>query len=134
MTDYRVLVTGARDWQAEQTVWDALAEVLRRLKPGEALTVVHGDCPNGADRFASRWCRLPDSPDEHATVVEERHPADWNRLGKKAGMVRNAEMVKLGADVCLAFLTPASVGGKACAEMAEKAGIPVQYYRTDDKE
>ena len=55
----------------------------------------------------------------------ESHPAEWKTYGKAAGMRRNAEMVALGADLCLAFPTPASIGTYGCMEMARKAGIKV---------
>lgn len=66
----------------------------------------------------------------------------WRRLGSRAGLVRNAEMVKAGADVCLAFLCPCTAakctrpefhyshGASHCAELAERAGIPTfRWFR-----
>jgi hypothetical protein len=116
----RVLVTGSRDWANSATVFDALAE----HNHGH-VTLVSGACPRGADRMAETAAR--------AFGWEiERHPANWaGGYGKAAGFRRNAEMVKLGADVCLAFIRNGSRGATHCAYLAEKAGIPVRRY-TDD--
>ena len=55
-----------------------------------------------------------------------RHPADWDKHGKAAGMIRNREMVALGADICLAFPIGRSPGTRACIREAQRAGIPVR--------
>jgi hypothetical protein len=143
----RVLVTGSRDWMDEAAVWRALAEIARSLPPDQALTIVHGGCPTGADQMADDWGR-----DFGATI--ETRPADWDhctdacpqghRKSKQtddvvhpgacadycpsAGPRRNHEMVRLGADICLAFLTPASRGGAQTARLAEQAGIPTRRH------
>jgi hypothetical protein len=142
---FRVLVTGSRSWPSEDAVWEALAFVCAEdLPDGGTLTVVHGACKTGADRFARTWCTLP-NPD--VTVVEERHPADWGHCtpacyhqprrgpdGSKrcpfAGPRRNAEMVALGADLVLAFPLPGdrklSRGTWNCVDTARKAGLTVE--------
>ncbi len=131
---FRVLITGSRPWKDEQAIRDALASVIALQGP-ENVTVVHGAASRGADAIADR---VATSWGGGLTV--ERHPADWARHGRRAGFVRNAEMVALGADVCLAFIDPCadakcrksephgSHGASRTADLAEKAGIPTRRY------
>jgi hypothetical protein len=109
----RILITGSRDWIDADSIEHALE--LFRLP----LVVVHGDCPTGADAIAKRWADATDG------ARQESHPADWS-LGKKAGPLRNQEMVDLGGYyACLAFPLGESRGTRDCMRRAEKAGIPV---------
>lgn len=122
---YRVLVTGSRSWDDHDTVRAALA--VARWDAAGPMVVVHGACTSGADAIASWWCRQF-ARTKGLGITEERHPADWERHGRRAGFVRNAEMVALGADVCLAFIRAASPGASHCARLAEEAGIPTRRF------
>jgi len=102
------------------------------LGPGKHV-IVHGACPTGADKMADDFAKYHD-------LSIDPHPADWNRLGRAAGPLRNAEMVALGADICLAFIGNCSSprchrpephpshGATHCANLAERAGIPVRRF------
>jgi hypothetical protein len=116
-----VLVTGARDADIDrhrQIVWDELEEATQS-RGTRFVTVVHGMCPRGGvDLFADQWAT------DHDWSEAERHPADWDRYGKNAaGPIRNSAMVKLGADLCLAFPLAGSSGTWDCAKKAVRAGI-----------
>lgn len=133
MTTFRVLVTGSRTWTHPahiQTELDAAFDAMLYAWRTTGVTydefvVVHGDCPRGADHLADRYARA------HRWTVE-RHPADWRRLGRAAGPIRNQHMVDLGADLCLAFLKDHSSGATGCADLAEKAGIPTRRIHDCD--
>jgi hypothetical protein len=101
-------------------VYRAIFEQRMRAEIGEAVVVVHGHCPTGADHWADLWASETLDPE----VSVERHPADWSR-GKRGGPERNARMVAAGADVCLAFPLPGSRGTVDCMRKAQAAGIPV---------
>lgn len=129
--DYRVIVTGSREWESVEAVGLALyevwaREVLRNI--GWRLVVVHGACPTGADQFASKWARH--AGHVYLSVTEEPHPAKWEEYGRKAGFIRNAEMVDAGAELCLAFYWPeAGNHGTHDTVMRAKAwGIPVKVH------
>lgn len=109
----RMLITGSRTWTDRSLIFRAMSWAGWR---DTAITVVHGKCHKGADDIADDFAR-------QLGWTIEGHPADWKRYGRRAGFVRNAEMVAAGADVCLAFIHNNSKGATMCAELAEKAGI-----------
>lgn len=119
----RILTTGSRTWEGKhaairvQVLLDTVLALCDHL--GEKLTVVHGDCPNGADRIVDDWGRRRD----YAGVTVETFPADWSR-GKAAGPRRNQQMVDAGADMCIGFLRANSSGTQHCMAMARNSNIP----------
>lgn len=122
--EVRLLITDSRQWtdrtELERVLW---AQWLNCDSP---MTIVHGDCPRGADRMAREWC------EQWPAISEERHPADWDTYGKSAGYRRNSEMVSLGADLCIAFVVPGkSKGTQHTIDLARKAGIPVEEVFQD---
>lgn len=113
---YRILVTGSRDWDDLDRLFAHLATAVYQHVPA---VIVHGACPTGADAMAAWWTRRH----RNLGITEERHPANWQINGKRAGFIRNAHMVNLGADLCLAFIKSGSRGASHTARLAENAGI-----------
>lgn len=139
LTPFRVIVTGSRDWPDPARIRGAL-EALACQHP-EGLTVVHGDCPDGADRMSRDWAR--EQRRAGRRVADEPHPADWLKYGRAAGFRRNAEMAALGADMCIAYLMPCvkpacrdraphdSHGTADCVGHAVRAGIDTRRFWLD---
>jgi len=126
----RILITGSRDWPDDGSVHLLIGYHYGQLlgqnpRDRSGLTIVHGACPTGADAIADRL-------GQHPGVTIERHPADWEAFGKRAGFVRNQVMVNLGADLCIAFIRRSSRGASHTAEQAEKAGIATVRYTKED--
>lgn len=87
------------------------------LPPGPISQIWQGGAP-GADALAIKWAKAND-------VEIQTMCADWRRYGKKAGPIRNQQMIdRCGADILLAFPT-GGPGTADCIGRAKAAGIPV---------
>jgi hypothetical protein len=115
MASRRVLITGSRTWTDTKAIRDGLAAVWH---PDAVLVT---GAARGADHLAEQCWR-------HWGGRVERHPADWQRHGRRAGYVRNHEMIEAGADVCVAFIRARSPGASHCASWTDVAGIPTIVY------
>jgi hypothetical protein len=122
----RIIVTGDRFWTCHRLAAAILVRLVARYGP--EIVVVHGGA-TGVDESFDSACR-------GLGVKTEVHPVtggDWERLGKKAGPLRNEEMVRAGAGLCVAlhrFLSN-SKGTKDCVRRAVGAGIPTYLIDSD---
>lgn len=113
----RVLITGSRTWDRPEVIESTLRHWFQTNGEQTDAVLVSGACPRGADSIAEGlW--------ERQGLTVERHPADWDKHGMYAGLARNEDMVKLGADICFAFIRDDSAGTSHCRNLAIKAGIP----------
>jgi hypothetical protein len=108
----RVLVCGGRTFGD----WELLVGVLDGLKPMQASVIIHGAAP-GADTLAGRWAEL-------RRVPIESFPAEWEKHGRAAGPIRNAQMLAEGKpDLVVAF--PGGRGTANMCKQARAAGVEV---------
>lgn len=101
-----VLVCGGRDY----TDRAALKSVLDAIHEDQGIEVLITGAASGADYLAETWART-------ARVPYVGHPAKWEQLGKKAGIIRNNEMLfRWKPDLVVAF-----PGGKGTTHMVASA-------------
>jgi hypothetical protein len=84
--------------------------------PERPTLIIHG-AAKGADTLAGRWAKEFNIP----VLV---FPADWKKYGRRAGPIRNAQMLSEGKP----NLVVAFPGGRGTANMvglSQKAGVPV---------
>lgn len=117
----RVLVCGGRDYDD----WRQVVLALSNYNMDNKISLIISGGANGADFLGRVYAKYYDLP--HQEFI-----ADWRALGKKAGIVRNQQMIDIGKpDIVFAF-----PGGKGTADMvqrAEKAGIPVIKWKWKDE-
>lgn len=127
---HRVLVTGSRNWTDPTVIEEKLDfEARRAWQSGLSMVVVHGDCPNGADKIADDWAKARKATGWPIEV--EAYPAAWSTLGPKAGPIRNRYMVSKGAAVVLAFILDQSSGATGCVKEARTAELLLDVTSTE---
>lgn len=120
---FRLLITGSRTWQDRERIRKALTKVHLKLGKDTPGTLIHGGT-DGVDKMAAEiWEKLGRQT--------ELHRPDWDRYGKRAGLIRNKAMVDSGANLCLAFIRDESKGATMCAQIADKAEILTIIYREE---
>jgi hypothetical protein len=108
------LICGSRDFSNPfmASIWiDAYLRSM--LKRGDI--VIHGNA-RGADRISAESA-------ERAGCTVLAYEADWETHGKRAGIIRNLEMLDANPDMVIAFWTGKSKGTKHTISEAEKRGI-----------
>ncbi len=120
----RIIICGSRTWKSYPIVESELQMAMVRLwgytvRPQfELVTVVEGgaagaDCI-GKNAAYNLGCSI------------ETFRADWTKHGKAAGHIRNDEMARAGAALCLAFWDGKSKGTLDMIGRATRFGIPVR--------
>lgn len=108
----KVLVCGSREFKDE----DLLNRTLEGIDKSRGITeIIHG-AAKGADTLSGLYARSRGIP------VHEQ-PALWNTYGRRAGPIRNHEMLKLRPDLVVGFLSKDSRGTKHMLEISDRAGV-----------
>jgi hypothetical protein len=120
LTHRTVLACGSRSWEDREVIREALASV-----DAEEITLIHGGA-RGADRLAAEvFQEMFAGRDGYDVRV---FPPDWDRLGKRAGYVRNMQMLDEDPDLVLAFHDGESRGTAHTIREARRRDISVYVF------
>src|SRR5690606_38640260 len=114
----RVLVCGSRTLTPPTSIDVMLFGLTAVIGDDPEFVVIEGGA-RGADTLARQWC-------ENFGKDFEEYPADWDRYGKRAGYIRNQQMLDEGKpDLVVAFYDgqERSRGTAMMCDLARKAGI-----------
>jgi len=106
----RVLIAGSRD------VVDPLIIEKAVVESGFTVTSVICGMARGVDMLGYNWAK------QHNVNIEE-YPADWDGLGKAAGMIRNRKMVAV-AEAAIIIWDGNSPGTENTIKLVKAKGIP----------
>jgi hypothetical protein len=111
-------IVGSRDWPNEELVVD----FVKSLKKSDVII-------SGGAKGPDTWAVNAAKQLGLETVV---HKADWDKLGRAAGMIRNKDIVN-DCDKLVAFWDEVSRGTKHSIGLAEKQGKLLRIYTIADK-
>ena len=111
----KILITGSRTWTDKKIILKALSKQL------DILYIIHGGA-RGADSLAGEAAR-------ELKLDVKVYPAEWNKYGKRAGYLRNKQMLDTEKpDLVLAFHKDSSRGTQHTINLARERGIPVEIF------
>ena len=125
-----MIIAGGRDFESSSDYLFRIDKILSKW------AAPHGEIPmfkdlemvtgtaKGADQipyYYESW---------HGVPIKE-FPANWDKFGKSAGYIRNAEMADY-ADALIAFWDGKSRGTKNMIDIATKKGLKVRVIRYEN--
>lgn len=113
----RVLVCGGRDYTFTDQMEYELNSITNPEHGGKWSFELICGMADGADTMAYNWAQ------RHGITVHE-FPAQWGKYGKRAGYLRNQQMLDAGKpDLVIAF--PGGKGTTMMIDLARRAGVEV---------
>src|SRR5690606_4428366 len=91
-------------------------EQISKILPKENLIIVSG-AARGGDRLGENWAK------ENGVEVKQ-FPAEWDKHGKSAGMIRNKQMAEYATELLLIW-DGESKGSAHMKKEAEKRGLKI---------
>ena len=119
---FRIIVCGGRHFNDYARMKDEIDNVIAKFnRYVQEIEIVSGHCA-GADQLGEQYARERGYP---CKVF----PADWEKYGRSAGLIRNSEMIQYASEVnvpiVVAFVSPRSKGTKDTVRKAQKKGFKV---------
>jgi len=127
--DYAIIVNGSRDYNNYDdfsTIMDSWMEERQDKFVHAKIIFISGKARNGADNMVIRWCV------DHSYPWIEM-PADWEKHGNSAGMIRNIDMAVVAATsrikgMLVSFWDAKSRGTRQMISTAYKHELDVSVF------
>ena len=118
---FKVIIAGTRFFNDYSLLKETADRLLAdKITAGYGIVIVSGGCA-GADVLGERYAK------ENGYSID-RYPAEWQKYGRKAGIMRNAVMAD-NADALIAYWDGISRGTKNMIDEARKKGLAVCVKR-----
>jgi hypothetical protein len=114
----KTIIAGGRDVTNPELLEKAI------MQSGFTITEVVCGGARGADDLGRKWAGNGN------LIPVKLFPAEWDRYGKGAGMVRSKQMAEY-ADALIALWDGVSKGTKNMIELASKRGLKICVFRVD---
>ena len=92
----KILFTGGREYDNTEQVYKVLEELARQTD--YKFHIIVGDC-RGLDTIVYDWAEIAKT--EYSKITNDQFEADWDRYGKRAGMLRNLTMIEENPDLVI---------------------------------
>lgn len=117
----KIIIAGGRDFNNYELLKKKCDYYLSKaINDGDKIVIVSGTA-KGADTLGELYAK------ERGFVIE-RHPANWEQYGKRAGYLRNAEMADV-ADALIAFWDEKSRGTEHMINLAKERKLIVRIVK-----
>ena len=113
----KIGIVGSRTFENYELLAEVMSDYLNRDNELDCELVVSGGA-NGADKLGERWAKENGIP----TLIFK---PDWNKYGKRAGFIRNEDIIK-NSDFVVVFWDGVSKGSKSSIDLSIKHDIPVR--------
>lgn len=110
----RTIIAGSREGASMADVEAAIGGC------GWGVSVVISGCAPGVDELGEEWAKA-------RGIAVERFPADWKRLKRAAGPIRNAQMAQ-AAEALVAVWDGSSPGTRDMVSKARAKGLKVHVH------
>ena len=117
-----IIVAGSRSFSDRSLMYNKLDYYLQKQ---EKILIIHGGA-NGADKCVAMYAK-------DRNIKTKVFLPDWDKYGKKAGILRNIEMFEYASQFqnrgCVVFWDGKSRGTKNDIELAEKYNVPLRIVK-----
>lgn len=119
-SDFKVIIAGSRTFQDLSLLTRKCDRVLSSRLDTDNIVIVSGTA-NGADVLGEVYAK-----NRGFNVM--RFPADWTKHGRRAGYIRNEQILAI-ADAVIVFWDGSSKGSKHMMAISDEKGIPLRVIR-----